>query len=115
MKENSIYDDSYSDDSRIKTILTNETNKLNTTNSYSSENQNININKAKKKKIKVNNKNQNSILSDLQDFDSRSGSIVSYSQVEDTNRAMSFDCTLGPDIVPDELRKEIRSYPSSHE
>ena len=39
MKENSVYDDSYSDDSRIKTILTNETNKLNTTNSYSSENQ----------------------------------------------------------------------------
>ena len=110
MKENSVYDDSYSDDSRIKTILTNETNKLNTTNSYSSENQNININKAKKKKIKVNNKNQNSILSDLQDFDSRSGSIVSYSQVEDTNRAMSFDCTLGPDIVPDELRKEIMKF-----
>ena len=110
MKENSVYDDSYSDDSRIKTILTNETNKLNTTNSYSSENQNININKSKKKKIKVNNKNQNSILSDLQDFDSRSGSIVSYSQVEDTNRAMSFDCTLGPDIVPDELRKEIMKF-----
>lgn len=110
MKENSIYDDSYSDDSRIKTILTNETNKLNTTNSYSSENQNININKAKKKKIKVNNKNQNSILSDLQDFDSHSGSIVSYSQMEDTNREMSFDCTLGPDIVPDELRKEIMKF-----
>ena len=110
MKENSVYDDSYSDDSRIKTILTNETNKLNTTNSYSSENQNININKAKKKKIKVNNKNQNSILSDLQDFDSHSGSIVSYSQMEDTNREMSFDCTLGPDIVPDELRKEIMKF-----
>ena len=110
MKENSVYDDSYSDDSRIKTILTNETNKLNTTNSYSSENQNINIYKVKKKKLKVNNKNQNSILSDLQDFDSRSGSIVSYSQVEDTNRAMSFDCTLGPDIVPDELRKEIMKF-----
>ena len=110
MKENSVYDDSYSDDSRIKTILTNETNKLNTTNSYSSENQSININKAKKKKIKVNNKNQSSILSDLQDFDSRSGSIVSYSQMEDTNRAISFDCTLGPDIVPDELRKEIMKF-----
>ena len=110
MKEKIDYDEGNNEDSN---------NKLDKTKSINSEDQNLNINltiknKSKNQKQNKQKKSSNkniSLLIDLHDDgDSRGSSIVSYEERDRSNASKSFDCTLGPDIISDELRSEITKF-----